>query len=147
MDVASTFVRDIMKQRVLTIDASMTVIDAAKMMDDASVGAVVVIQEGIAIGIITERDIVRRVVARGKPSKTNLKEIMSHDLVVINPNDTVLELAQLMKERKIHRVPVIKDDRLIGMVTSSDLVRFCSVGGESEISKITDQILLTSHTS
>jgi CBS domain-containing protein len=132
-----------MKQRILTIDASMTVIDAAKMMDDASVGAVVIIQDGIAIGIITERDIVRRVVAKGKSSQINVKEVMSTNLVVINPNDAIVDLAYLMKERKIHRVPVIKDNTLIGMVTSSDLVRFCSVGGESEISKIMDQILIT----
>jgi len=140
-----SLVQDIMKKVVLTIDASMTVIDAAKMMDDASVGAIVVIQENIAIGIITERDIVRRVVAKGKPSQTNVKKVMSPNLVVINPKNTVLELAQLMKDRQIHRVPVIKDGRLIGIVTSFDLVRYCSIGGEPEISKITDQILLKSH--
>lgn len=142
----TTLVQDIMKKVVLSIDASMAVIDAAKMMDDASVGAIVVIQENIAVGIITERDIVKRVVAKGKPSQMNVKEVMSPNLVVINPNNTVLDLAQLMKERQIHRVPVVKDGRLIGMVTSFDLVRFCSIGGEPEISKITDQILLTSHT-
>ena len=142
----TALVQDIMKKVVLSIDASMTVIDAAKMMDDASVGAIVVIQENIAVGIITERDIVKRVVAKGKPSQINVKEVMSPNLVVINPNNTILDLAQLMKERQIHRVPVVKDDRLIGMVTSFDLVRFCSIGGEPEISKITDQILLTSHT-
>jgi CBS domain-containing protein len=142
----TTLVQDIMKKVVLSIDASMAVIDAAKMMDDASVGAIVVIQENIAVGIITERDIVKRVVAKGKPSQINVKEVMSPNLVVINPNNTILDLAQLMKERLIHRVPVVKDDRLIGMVTSFDLVRFCSIGGEPEISKITDQILLTSHT-
>jgi CBS domain-containing protein len=142
----TTLVQDIMKKVVLSIDASMAVIDAAKMMDDASVGAIVVIQENIAVGIITERDIVKRVVAKGKPSQINVKEVMSPNLVVVNPNNTVLELAQLMKERQIHRVPVVKDDRLIGMVTSFDLVRFCSIGGEPEISKITDQVLLTSHT-
>jgi CBS domain-containing protein len=142
----TTLVQDIMKKVVLSIDASMAVIDAAKMMDDASVGAIVVIQENIAVGIITERDIVKRVVAKGKPSQMNVKEVMSPNLVVINPNNTILDLAQLMKERQIHRVPVVKDDILIGMVTSFDLVRFCSIGGEPEISKITDQILLTSHT-
>jgi len=141
----ATLVQDIMKKVVLTIDASMAAIDAAKMMDDASIGAVVVIQENIAIGIITERDIVRRVVAKGKPPQTNVKEIMSSNLVVINPKSTILELAQLMKDRQIHRVPVIKEGRLIGIVTSFDLVKYCSIGGEPEISKITDQILLKSH--
>lgn len=141
----ATLVKDIMKKVVLTIDASMTATDAAKMMDDASVGAIVVIQENIAVGIVTERDIVRRIVAKGKPSKINVKEVMSPNLVVINPKNTIMELARLMKDRQIHRVPVIKDGRLIGMVTSFDLVKYCSIGGEPEISKITDQILLKSH--
>ena len=87
----ATLVKDIMKKVVLTIDASMTAMDAAKMMDDASVGAVVVIQENIAVGIITERDIVRRIVAKGKPSQTNVKKVMSPNLVVINPKNTVME--------------------------------------------------------
>lgn len=136
-------VKDIMSKRVIAIDKSLTAKDAATMMKDANVGSVIVMDSNMGMGIVTERDIVRRVIAKGKPSQMNVKEAMSSNLVVVTPDNTVPELAQLMKERKIHRVPVIKDDRLIGMVTSSDLVRFCSVGDESEISKITDQILLT----
>lgn len=138
----TALVRNIMKKNVISIDSSMTVSDAAKMMDDVSIGAIVVLENGIAIGIITERDLVRRIIAKGKPLSTNVKVAMSSPLIVINPDDTVWELAQLMKIRRIHRVPVVKDNRLVGMVTTSDVVRLCSVGSDDEMNKITEQILL-----
>lgn len=135
-------VNDVMKKNVIAIDSSMTVRDAAKMMDDASIGAIVVIENGIAIGIITERDMTRRIVAKGKPLTTNVKDAMSSPLVVVNPDDSVWEAAQLMKTRKIHRLPAVKNNRLVGMITTSDIVRLCSIGSDSEMRKITEQILL-----
>jgi len=140
--MAGTFVHDIMKKNVISIDASMTVQDAAKMMDDASIGAIVVLENGIAIGIVTERDLARRIVAKGKSLTTNVKEVMSSPLIVINPDETVWEAAQLMKTRKIHRMPAVKENRLVGIVTTSDMVRLCSIGSDSELRKITEQILL-----
>jgi len=140
--MCASLVRDIMKKNVISIDSSMTVNDAAKMMDDASIGAIVVLENGIAIGIITERDLVRRIIAKGKPLSTSVKAAMSSPLIVINPDDTVWELAQLMKTRRIHRVPAVQDSRLVGMVTTSDVVRLCSVGSDDEMNKITEQILL-----
>ncbi|MEM2786117.1 MAG: CBS domain-containing protein [Candidatus Nitrosotenuis sp.] len=140
-------VSDVMKKSVISIDSSMTVQDAAKMMDDASIGAIVIIENGIAIGIITERDITRRIVAKGKPLTTNVKDAMSSPLIVINPDDSVWEAAQLMKTRKIHRLPAVKDNRLVGIITTSDMVRLCSIGADAEMRKITEQILLRMKTS
>ncbi len=140
--MSSPLVSSIMKKNVISIDASMTVQDAAKMMDDASIGAVVVLENGIAVGIITERDLVRRVMSKGRQLTTNIKEIMSSPLIVINPDDSVWELAQLMKMRKIHRVPAVKENQLVGMVTTSDIVKLCSIGSDSEMTRITEQILL-----
>jgi CBS domain-containing protein len=140
--MSSPLVSSIMKKNVVSIDGSMTVQDAAKMMDDASIGAVVVLENGIAAGIVTERDLVRRVIARGKSFTTNVKEIMSTPIIVINPDDSVWELAQLMKTRRIHRVPAVKENRLVGMVTTSDIVRLCSIGSDPEMTRITEQILL-----
>jgi signal-transduction protein with cAMP-binding, CBS, and nucleotidyltransferase domain len=135
-------VRNVMKKSVISIDSSMTVQDAAKMMDDASIGAIVVIENGIAIGIITERDLTRRIVAKGKPFTTGVKDVMTSPLVVINPDDSVWEAAQIMKSRGIHRMPAVKDNRLVGMITTSDIVRLCSIGSDAEMRKITEQILL-----
>lgn len=135
-------VRDAMKKNVIAIDSSMTVQDAAKMMDDASIGAIIVLENGIATGIITERDLTRRIVAKGKSYTSNVKEAMSTPVIVVNPDDSVWEAAQLMKLRKIHRLPAVKDSRLVGMITTSDIVRLCSIGSDSEMRQITEQILL-----
>lgn len=135
-------VNEVMKHSVISIDSSMTVQDAAKMMDDASIGAIVVLENGIAVGIITERDIVRRIVSKEKPLSTSVKDVMSSPLIVINPDDSVWELAQLMKMRKIHRVPAVKENKLVGIVTTSDIVKLVGIGSDSEMAKITEQILL-----
>jgi len=138
----STFVKDIMKGSVVSIDSSMTVKDVAEMMDDAEVGGIVVMENNTATGIITERDIVRRIVAKNKGYSTKLKDVMSAPLITISPDETIWELAQLMKVKKIHRVPVTSGSKLVGMVTTSDLARICSVGSNAELSKITEQILM-----
>jgi predicted transcriptional regulator len=67
---------------------------------------------------------------------------MSHNLIVINPDDTIMEAARLMKERRIKRIPVVKDSRLVGMVTTSDLVKLCSAGGESPAKQNVNRSLL-----
>lgn len=138
----STFVKDIMKGNVVSIDSSMTVNDAAKMMDDVKIGGIIVMEDNKARGIITERDIVRRIVAKNKMNSTKLKEIMSSPLITIGPDETIWELAQLMKINKIHRVPVEYQEKLVGIVTTSDLARICSVGSNVELTKITEQILM-----
>src|SRR5574342_102914 len=138
----STFVKDIMKGSVVSIDSSMTVKDASEMMDDAEVGGIVVMENNTATGIITERDIVRRIVAKNKEHSTKLKDVMSTPLITISPDETIWELAQLMKVKKIHRVPVTSESKLVGIVTTSDLARICSVGSNAELSKITEQILM-----
>ena len=138
----STFVSDIMKTSVVSINSSMTVKDAAEMMNDAEVGGIVVMENNIATGIITERDIVRRIVAKNKEYSTKLKDVMSTPLITISPDETVWEFAQLMKMKKIHRVPVTRGNKLVGMATTTDLARVCSVGSNTELSKITEQILI-----
>ena len=112
------------------------------MMEDAGIGCVVVMENNVAVGILTERDFVRRIAAPEKSLSTPVKEVMSSPLIVISPDETVWELAELMKERRIHKVPVVNEGRLVGIATSTDLTRICSVGSESEMRKICDQILL-----
>ena len=135
-------VKNVMKKNVISIDSSMTAQDAAKMMDDAAIGAIVVLEKGLVVGIITERDMTRRIIAKGKPYTIGVKEIMSSPVVVVNPDDSVWEAAQLMKTRKIHRMPAVQNNVLVGMITTSDIVKLCSIGSDSEMRKITEQILL-----
>lgn len=140
--MSHTFVKDIMKKTVISVDSSLTVKDTAKMMKDAGVGCVVVTENNLSIGIATERDFVRKIIAAERSSSTPIKEIMSSPLIVISSDETVWELAELMKQRRIHKVPVIDQDKLVGIVTSTDLTKLCSIGSDSEMRKICDQILL-----
>jgi len=140
--MVGSFVKDIMKTPVLSIDSSMTVKDAAKMMEDAKVGSIVVTENSIILGILTERDFVRKIVAQEKSFSTKVKDIMSSPLIVISPDETVWELASLMKTRRIHRVPVVDKGRLVGMASTADLTRLCSIGSDSEMSRLCEQILL-----
>ena len=135
-------VKDIMKHQVITVNSSMSVTDTAKMMDDAGIGCVVVIENNIAVGIVTERDFVKRVIARGIPITTPIKQIMSAPLIVVNPEENIWEVAELMKQRRIHKVPVVHQNLLVGIVTTTDLTRICSIGSDSEMRRITDQIIL-----
>ena len=134
--------KDIMKNQVVTVDASMSVLDTAKMMDDANIGCVVVIENNIAVGIVTERDFVKRVVSKGIPLTTPIKKVMSSPLIVVNPEENIWEVAELMKQRRIHKVPVVHQNLLVGIVTATDLTKLCSIGSDSEMRRITDQILL-----
>ena len=135
-------VQNIMKHQVITVDSSVSIKDAAKIMEDTGVGCVIVMEQNIAVGILTERDFVRKVAAHGKPLSTPVKEVMSSPLIVINPDESVWELAEIMKLRRIHKVPVVRESRLVGIVTATDLTKLCSVGSDSEMRKIADQILL-----
>ena len=135
-------VKSIMKNQVITVDSSVSIKDAAKIMTDACVGCVIVMEKNIAVGIVTERDFVRRIAATGKSLSAPVKEVMSSPLIVINPDESVWELAELMKLRRIHKVPIVQENKLVGIVTTTDLTRLCSAGSDSEMRRVADQILL-----
>ncbi len=136
------FVEDIMQKNVIAVDSSATIKDAAVMMTDSHVGCVIITDGHSPIGIVTERDIVQRVVSENLPLSTSVSEIMSTKLITAKSDFTLWELAQLMKTNSIHKLPVEKDGNLVGMVTATDLVKANSLASGTEISKITEQILL-----
>jgi len=139
--MSHTFVKDVMISDLATLDVSTSIRDAAKLMDKKNVGCIIVTKNQLPIGIITERDFVKRIVAKEKPLTTSLEEVMSTPLIEIDPNETVWEAAQLMKINNIHKLPVKKDNQVIGIVTTTDLVKICSIGSDSEMRRICDQII------
>ena len=140
--MANTFVKDVMKKGVITIDSKMTIKDAACMMDDANVGCVVITKDNIPSGILTERDFVKRVVSKNRPTSTPIFEVMSSPLVMIKPDETIWEAAETMKQKRIHKLPVYLDNKVIGIITTTDIVKICSIGSDSSMRNICDQILL-----
>ena len=139
--MAHTFVKDVMISNLATLDASTSVKDAAKLMDKNNIGCVIVTKNQLPIGILTERDFVKRIAAKGKPLYTPLEEVMSSPIIEVPPDETVWEAAQIMKTNNIHKLPVRKDNQIIGIVTSTDLVKICSIGSDSEMRRICDQII------
>ena len=139
--MAHTFVKDVMISDLITLDVSTSVKDAAKLMDKNNIGCIIVTKNQLPIGILTERDFVKNVAAKEKPSTTSLEEVMSSPLIEVTSNETVWEAAQIMKTNNIHKLPVKKDNQIIGIVTATDLVKICSVGSDSEMRKICDQII------
>jgi CBS domain-containing protein len=116
-------VKDLMTKDVLTIEANKTVMAAATLMSQNDVGDLIVIESGAPVGIVTERDFVRRVIALGKPTDTKVSEIMSTPLKVIDPEAPIKEAARRMVNKGIRRLAVIKDNKLVGIITVTDFAK------------------------
>jgi len=126
---------------VLQIDGDATVFEAITKMVDANVGSLLVTGEGDIIGIVTERDYLRRVTLQGRTDKeTAVREIMSSPLIVATPETTVDECMALMTDRRIRHVPVVDEGEVVGVVSIGDLVRFKSMQQAFEIKYLTDYI-------
>ena len=131
-----------MRKNVISIDSAMSVKDAATMMTDANVGCVIITRGNAPIGILTERDFVKRIVSEKKDLATPVADIMSFPLIAVDSGDTVWEAAEIMKRYKIHKVPVEDQGKLIGIITTTDIVKICSMGSDSEMRHIADSILI-----
>ena len=140
--MAHTFVKDVMKTNVISIDSSMTVKDAACMMDDSNVGCIIITKGNAPLGILTERDFVKKIISKNMALSTPLSEVMSTPLTIISPDETVWEAAEMMKQNGIHKLPVQEGNKVIGIITTTDLVEICSLGSDSTMRNICDQILL-----
>jgi len=138
----STFVNEVMNKDILTLDKSTSLQEAAEHMKKLRIGCVIVTENDNPIGIITERDFVTKIAAEGRPLFTEIKEVMSSPLITINSEETIWEASELMKEKSIHKLPVTDNGKIIGIITTSDIVRISSVGSDSEMRRICDQILL-----
>ena len=140
--MGSTFVNQIMNKNVLTADKSVSLQEAALKMTKLNIGCVIVTDDTKPLGILTERDFVTKVAAEGRPLFTEISEIMSSPLITIGPEETIWEASEMMKEKLIHKLPVEENGQIVGIVTTSDIVKISSVGSDSEMRRICDQILL-----
>ena len=140
--VNSTFVNQVMSKNVLTLDKSTSLQEAAENMKKLNVGCVIVTENNNPIGIITERDFVTKIVAEGRPLFTEIQEVMSSPLITIDSEETIWEASELMKEKSIHKLPVKEKGQIVGIVTTTDIVKISSVGSDSEMRRICDQIIL-----
>lgn len=117
-------VREVMSSPVISVLPTDTVFEAASKMLSYGIGAVVIESGGKPEGIVTERDLIKRVLIEGKdPKKITCREIMSKPLITIDPEASILKAITLMKEKEIRRIVAVKGGRMIGIVTEKELIR------------------------
>ena len=117
-------VRDVMAKNVKTVKTDDTVHAAVQKMNKFDIGSVIVVSSGRPIGIITETNIMRRIVEpRMDPATVWVKDIMSSPLTTIDENTPLEEAAKIMVSKKITRIPVIKGDKLVGLISSTDILK------------------------
>ncbi|HQY93651.1 MAG: CBS domain-containing protein [Caldilinea sp.] len=110
--------------QVWTITADKMVYDALRLMGEKEIGALAVVEGGMLVGILSERDYARKVVLRGKTSReTLIREIMTSPAICIRPDQSVAECMTLMTDKRIRHLPVLDNGKLIGMISLGDLVK------------------------
>jgi CBS domain-containing protein len=109
---------------VWTIGPQVTVFDALKLMAEKEIGALMVVEAGQVVGIFSERDYARKVILKGRSSKdTPVRKIMTERVITVDPATTVEVCMGLMTDRRIRHLPVIENDRLIGVISIGDVVK------------------------
>ncbi|RSS84121.1 CBS domain-containing protein [Streptomyces sp. WAC06614] len=115
-------IREIMTERLVTTAAQVSVADAARRMRDDDIGDVLVVDDGHLKGVLTDRDLVVRVMAEGKPADdTTVAEVCSGDPVTVSPDDDIDKAVTLMRSHALRRLPVTDKERLVGIVSLGDL--------------------------
>lgn len=115
-------IKDIMTDHVATVSPETTVVEAARLMQKHDIGSLPVCEGPDLVGIVTDRDIVVRSVAHGKQLETTpIREVMTQKVVTISPETEVNQVAALMSNQQVRRIPVVDNNRLVGMVSLGDL--------------------------
>ena len=136
--------RDLLARKggtVISVRAADTVLHAATLMNERGIGGLIVLGADQPVGIFTERDVLRRVVAAGRdPATTRVEEVMSAPLTVAGPAVTVEECAALMTERRIRHLPVRDGGTLVGMITIGDLLAWQVSEQQATIAQMTSYL-------
>ncbi len=133
-------VRDLLTRKgtsVIAVTPDNTVLDAAHIMNDKGIGGVVVMTEQQLVGIFTERDIMRRVVAANRdPATTLVRDVMTTDCMTITADLQIAVVRAMMSARRIRHLPVVHDGGLVGMVTAGDVMAFEVAQAEAQIEQL-----------
>lgn len=111
-------VRNIMTKEVVTVPQKSSIIEAAKLITSKSVSSLVVVENNKPIGVISEGDIINGVISK----KSNIKDIMSKDFMIVPPSTQFSKISKLLREKKMKRFPVVENEKLLGIITETDIV-------------------------
>jgi CBS domain-containing protein len=120
--MGSMKVKDIMTRSVAYVNPASTVTEAAQLMQKHNVGSIPVCDQNGVIGIVTDRDIVVRNIAHGKnPTQTPVKDVMTSSVTTVTPDMDISEVTRMMASSQVRRVPVVENNRLVGIVSLGDV--------------------------
>jgi len=115
-------VKDVMTRNPITVPAGATTLDAARLMKEQDIGDVIVLDDDAVCGIVTDRDLVVRVLAEGRnPSGTKVADVCSRDVTTVSPNDPAERAVELMRDGALRRLPVTEKGKPVGVVSIGDL--------------------------
>ena len=122
--MAPDFVQQMMSSPVVHVEPDDSVADALRAMIDRDIGAVVVVDDGHPVGVFTERDVSRKILGDHELLVRRVGDVMSAPVVSVAPTDEVVFIFGLMTGKRIRRLPVVEGDRLVGIITERDLLRW-----------------------
>ena len=120
--LGDTLVKDVMTKALVSVDPATTLYKISQMMEQGGMGSILVKKDGIPSGIITDRDFAIKIAAHGISMNTSVEKIASFPLETINSNDSILDASKKMAEKKIRKLGVIEGEKIVGIITSTDLV-------------------------
>lgn len=130
-------VRDVMTRTVVTATPAMSAAEAGKKMVENRVGNILIVEKGRPVGIVTESDMVAKVISKNvKPGSIKLEQLMSQPLITTKSSDDINDAVLMMAQKKIRRLPVIDDGALVGIITDADVIQV-----SSEINQILDNLI------
>lgn len=129
-------VRKIMVKNIVSVDSSETIEDVAKKLYEKRVGSAIVMEDDKPIGIITNRDIVSSIGSFEMLLNAPAKKIMSTPLIHVHPDDSIIDVAEIMNSKNIRKIPVIVDDEVLGIVSASDFVSIFSMLKKEDLLEI-----------
>ena len=129
-------IADVMTKSVISVDATMTVNEAAKMMEDAKVGSIIVMENNVPVGIVTDRDFAVKIAAHAYQISTPIKQIMSSPIISISPTESIQNASDSMYVNGVRKLPVIDHHTVVGMITATDIVNLLAVCVEDDMKKM-----------
>ena len=120
-DPIQLWIKENMNSSVLSLNSTVPASDAAKLLEDSKTSAIVVLENQIPVGIVTNKDLMIKIVAHSYPLDTPLRRIMATPLISISPDTDIKEALELMASKKIRKLPVINNDEVVGMIIASEI--------------------------
>ncbi len=120
--LSEMLVKDIMSKALISVDPSTTAFQVAKMMQQGGIGALIVKKDNKPAGIITDRDFAIKIAVDKVPIDTPVDKVASYPLLTISSNELIVAAANLMSSKKVRKLVVLENDKVVGIITSTDLV-------------------------